>query len=84
MIDHEVNIIEKEDRKSYIACSLVVLEDIECAAFVGEIETRVINSNLQDDTTHNRDISVKDTEEHTSEEEDNKEANVIRNLSERI
>ena len=35
MIDHEGNIIEKEDKKCYFVDALVVLEKIECESFVG-------------------------------------------------
>ena len=34
MLDHEGNIIEKEDRRSYIVDAAVVPEKMECAAFV--------------------------------------------------
>ena len=36
MLDHEVNMIEKEDRRSYIMDAVVVTERMKCAAFVGK------------------------------------------------
>ena len=44
MIDHEVTITEKEDRRSCIVDAIVAPEKMECADFVGEVETRVIDS----------------------------------------
>ena len=84
MLDHEGNMIEKEDRRSYIVDAVVVLENMKCAAFVGEVETRVINNNLEDITLHNSDLLVKKTEEYRSVKEANIEANIIGNLAERM
>ena len=63
MIDNEGNKIEKEDRRSYIVDAVVIPEKMGCASFLGEIETRVINSNLEDTTLHNSDLLVKETKE---------------------
>ena len=46
MIDHEGKIKEKEDRRSCIVDSIVVPENMECAAFAGEAQTTVITSNM--------------------------------------
>ena len=35
MLDHEVNIIKKENRKSYIVDAVVATEKMKCAAFLG-------------------------------------------------
>ena len=35
MLDDEGNVIGKEDRRSYVVHAVVVLENMECAAFVG-------------------------------------------------
>ena len=50
---------------------------MEHAAFVGEVETRVINSDLKETIAHTSDIVVKETEEHRSLKEANSEANLI-------
>ena len=57
---------------------------MECAAFVGEVKTRVINNNLEDITLHNSDLLVKETEECRLMKEENIEANELGNLAERI
>ena len=36
ILDHEENVIEKEDRKSYIVSAVVTQNKIKCAAFVGK------------------------------------------------
>ena len=35
MLDHEGNMIEREDKRSCAVDAVVVLEKMECAAFVG-------------------------------------------------
>ena len=82
MLEHKGNIIEKEDINSYFAYAVVVPEKMECAAFAVEIETRIINSNLEDTDLYNSDLSVKYTKEHVSTEEANREANREANLIE--
>ena len=42
MLDHEGNIIEKEDRKSYLAHAVFVPEKVEYASFVGEIKIELL------------------------------------------
>jgi len=84
MLDHEGNAIEKEDRRSYIVDAIVVPEKMECAAFVGEIEARVINKNQADVTLHNSNLLVNETEEYRYVKEANIGANVIGNLAERM
>ena len=64
--------------------AIVVPEKMECAVFVGEVETRVINSNVENNNPQNSDLLVNDTEEHRSVEESNTEANTIVNLTERM
>ena len=36
ILDHEGNVIEKEDIRSYIVDAIVVPEKMECADFVGK------------------------------------------------
>ena len=43
--------------------AIVAPEKIEFKAFDGEVETRFINSNIENVTLHNSDILVKKTEE---------------------
>ena len=81
MLDHEGNIIEKEDRIYYTVDSVVVPNRWIAHLLWGEIEARVINKHLEDITLHNSDILVKETEEHRSAKEGNIEANAIGNLS---
>ena len=52
MLDHEGNTIEKDDRKSYLVDALFVPEKIQCADFMGEVETRFVNINLEDSYFH--------------------------------
>ena len=66
MLDHKENIIEKEDRWTYVVDAVVVLENMECAAFARKIKTIAINKNLEYITLHNSDLLVKKTEEHRS------------------
>ena len=84
MLDHEGNMIEKENRRSYIVDAIVVPEKMECAAFVGEIEARAINKNLADITLHNSNLLVNETEEYRSVKEANIGAKIIGNLAERM
>ena len=51
---------------------------------MGEVETRVINRNIENTTSHNSDILAKNAEEHAYAEEANIEANMIGNLLERM
>ena len=46
MFNNEGNIKEKEDRRFYVVNAVVTTEKMECAAFVGEIETRFINNSM--------------------------------------
>ena len=84
MLDHEGNMIEKEDRRSYIVDAIIVLEKKECAAFVEEIEARVINKNLTDVTLRNSNLLANETKEYISVKKSNIGANVIGNLAKRM
>ena len=64
--------------------SIVVLDKMEYAAFVGETETKVTNSNMENTNLRNSDILFKKTQEHRYVEEANEEANAIVNLAENI
>ena len=51
--------------------AIVAPEKIEFKAFDGEVETRFINNNMENDNLHNSDFLVKKIEEHESKEEFN-------------
>ena len=72
----------KKDKRSYVVDAMVVPEKIECAAFVGIIEARVINKNLADITLHTINLLVNETEEYRSVKEANPWSNLIGNLAE--
>ena len=82
MLDHEVTTTEKEGRRSRIVDSIVTPKKMECADFVKEVETRVIDSIIQNASTCDSDLLFNKTEEHRSEEKDNEEAIMIGNLAE--
>ena len=84
MLDHEVNIIEKEDRRSYVVDAVVVSEKMECAAFTGEIEAILIDKNLSEINLHNINLLVNENEECVSVKEANLKADTIVNLAERM
>ena len=84
MLDHEGNMIEKEDGRSYVVDAVVVPQKMECAAFVWEIEARLINNNLADITLHNSNLLVNETEECRFIKEANIRANMIGNLAKRM
>ena len=50
---------------------------MECKLFVGEVETKLINSNLKETVLCNDNIAVKETEEHIHVKETNAESNMI-------
>ena len=66
MLDHEGNITEKEDGRSCIVDAIVVPEKMECADFVGETETIVVNSSIENTTLNNSDLLVKENKEYRS------------------
>ena len=61
MLDHECNIREKWYRKYYIVDAVVSLENMKVAGFLGEVETRVINNNIENTNLYNSDLLVKKT-----------------------
>ena len=64
--------------------SVVDPKNIECTAFVGEVENRAIANNIKDTTFHNRNLLINENKECESEIEANKKANIIGNLAERL
>ena len=60
--------------------AVVVTKKMECAAFVGEVGTRVINVNVENNNLCNSNLLVKETDENASA----KEAIITKNLAERM
>ena len=64
--------------------STSVLEKMECEAFVGEVEHRVINGNVKYINFHNSDLLINEETEYEPEIEANQKSNIIGNLAVRL